>query len=122
MKDYSWLILAIRLIGLFVLVQLLPGIVSRILWAFGSIRMSSPQSGGSWADPAVLLSIAGVFAAIVLEISMCCYLFFGGGRLARFMLRDARLRCPGCARRTEGSASGACPECGWNLPAPPQGT
>lgn len=121
MKDNSWLILAIRLIGLFVLVQLLPGIVSRTFWAFGNLRLASPEGGGSWAEPAILLSIAGVFATIVLEISMCCYLFFGGGRLARYMLRDARLRCPGCARPTGGSDSGPCPECGSNLSAPSQG-
>lgn len=113
MKDNSWLILAIRLVGLFMLVQLLPGIVARVFWVTNDLRMSSFRGDTSWTEPGPLLAIVGTFAAIVVELAMCCYLFFGGRRLPRFMLRDARLRCPCCAHGIEGNATATCPECGF---------
>ena len=109
MKYKTAVRLAVRLIGLFLIAQSLPSLVtgcgSIVLGVLAGGLMGSSIGLFSWA---IQNATTHVLAALV-----GLYLFFGGAWIVNRLIPSNRPYCPECGYETTGlPTEGICPECG----------
>jgi hypothetical protein len=120
MNAPAYFVLFVRLLGVFFLGSSIPGMLSGVgqaIWAVAGLV--NPNS----AHPEPLAELAGVAigaAVIGIQVWLGWYLLCRGERLIRYVVRNARERCPQCQYSLKGLTGRTCPECGGPVEPQPE--
>jgi hypothetical protein len=104
-KHAAWFGLAVRLIGLWALVE---GIAMVVQFATLMLNLSTTRWGGDSIWRHFFSSIPGPLARAGIGV----FLFWFSAGFVKRCMRDAMSRCPACHYSLVGSNSPNCPECG----------
>ena len=110
MTTPSWFRVCVRLLGVLFLGLSLP----TLLLVLRPI-IESYQYASSPGQPALWWRLIGEFvgaSGTLAQVWFGWYLLFRGEQLIRYVVRDARQRCPECQYSTKGLTDATCPECG----------
>ena len=113
MRDHTWFVLTLRVVGVVLIALGLPH-------AIDFIRDFCEFVFGDWANmvlqgktiPTFLIVAFGGFSQLALGL----YLAFGGKWFIRRCLRQVAWKCNLCGYDCRDITSGRCPECGYPLP------
>jgi len=112
MTDRTWVILAVRGVGLLFVGMGLPSLLSMMGWALQAMFDGGP--GGLQWDYAFYSG--GALLGSGAQLGFGVFLLLRPRSIARRWLADVRDRCPQCAYDVKGLSTAACPECGGPLP------
>ena len=119
MKHKTWFRLLLKAIGVFMVLNSIPSVLSQVAGIVINIvsSVSAPQpglgGGGFWVQWTWWLPQLFWWAA---QIGIGCYLFFGGRWIVDRAIPSNRPYCPDCGYDLSRNTTAHCPECGIVLP------
>lgn len=114
MKHKTWFRLVLKAIGIYLLAQSIPNLVSMGYSLVTELsHIASVGSGpmtGNWAQYMVRAMLP-----VALQFGIGCYLLFRGQWIVNLCIPSNRPYCPDCGYDISKSHGAVCPECGARL-------
>lgn len=119
MRDFAWVRVSLRILGVFLSATSVPGVMWVISSSAALLFDRNAMMGASW-----YVALAHAVSSVV-PLAIGIYLCFGGRLVYRMCIRGLDNCCPNCGYTFKGLTGKACPECGTerpieNNPKPPQ--
>lgn len=117
MKHKTWFRLVIKAIGIYLICQSIPNVISQASAIILQVNQFYLYSQPGWTLGQQMAWIVPQALQWVVSIAVGLYLVFGGSWIVNMCIPSNRPYCPECGYDLSKSSGANCPECGVALPA-----